>query len=160
MEKIGETENFSSTYQADRIDLELLALLRKDAKMSSKELAAAVGLSLTPTYERVKRLERNAYIMGYQAKISKEKTRKALRVLCNVSVKTHAVSYLKAFEEEVIKLSEVVSCYHIAGNFDYLLLIEVFDMNTYSHFIKEKLASIPHIANVQSSFIMSVLKED
>jgi DNA-binding Lrp family transcriptional regulator len=65
---------------------------------------------------------------------------------------------LVGFEDEVVHLSEVSACYHIAGNYDYLLSIEVKDMDEYQLFLKEKLASIPNIANVQSSFVMSTLK--
>jgi Lrp/AsnC family leucine-responsive transcriptional regulator len=159
-----EIENFSSenpsSYKLDSIDKHLLRLLKKNSKLSSKELAAEIGLSLTPTYERVKRLENKGFIKTYTIKINKEKVGKNLKVLCNVSLKSHALEFLNAFEEKVVKLKEISSCFHIAGNFDYLLLIEVKDMDEYSVFLKEKLASIPHIAQVQSSFVMKTLKEE
>jgi Lrp/AsnC family leucine-responsive transcriptional regulator len=157
-----ETEIFSSynSYKLDSLDKKILKLLKNNAKLSSKELAAEIGLTLTPTYERVKRLENNGFIKSYTIKIDKEKIGKNLRVLCNVSLKSHALEFLNTFEEKVVKLKEISSCFHIAGNFDYLLLIEVKDMEEYSVFLKEKLASIPHIAQVQSSFVMKTLKEE
>lgn len=159
-----ETENFSSQnsslYKLDSIDKQLLKLLKKNAKLSSKELAAEIGLTLTPTYERVKRLENKGFIQSYTIKLNREKIGKNLRVLCNVSLKSHALEFLNAFEEKVVHLKEISSCFHIAGNFDYLLLIEVKDMNEYSIFLKEKLATIPHIAQVQSSFVMKTMKEE
>jgi Lrp/AsnC family transcriptional regulator, leucine-responsive regulatory protein len=159
-----ETENFSSqnssSYKLDSIDKQLLKLLKSNSKLNSKELAAEVGLTLTPTYERVKRLENKGFIKSYTIKLDREKIGKNLRVLCNVSLKSHALEFLNAFEEKVVQLKEISSCFHIAGNFDYLLLIEVKDMNEYSVFLKEKLATIPHIAQVQSSFVMKTMKEE
>jgi Lrp/AsnC family leucine-responsive transcriptional regulator len=84
---------------------------------------------------------------------------KNLTVLCNVQLKSHASELLESFESQVIELKEVTSCYHIAGNFDYLLIIDIEDMDKYAEFLKGKLASIPHIATVQSSFVMRALKE-
>jgi Lrp/AsnC family leucine-responsive transcriptional regulator len=155
-----ETEKNDTEYKLDSIDKQILQLLKKDGKLSSKEIANQIGLTITPIYERVKRLEKFNFISGYQAMLNKEKTGKNLRVLCNISLKSHAVDYLNLFESSIVLLKEISSCYHIAGNFDYLLLIEVYDMNEYSTFLKEKLAKIPHIATVQSSFIMKTLKED
>jgi Lrp/AsnC family transcriptional regulator, leucine-responsive regulatory protein len=155
-----ETENIFSEYKLDKIDYQLLNLLKRNGKLSSKELAASTGLTITPIYERVKRLEKLNFIEGYQAKINKSKTGKNLRVLCSISLKSHALEFLSKFEDEIIHLKEISSCYHIAGNYDYLLIIEVKDMNEYSDFLKEKLAKIPHIGTVQSSFVMKTLKED
>jgi Lrp/AsnC family leucine-responsive transcriptional regulator len=155
-----KNEKNSDSYELDAIDKKLLALLKENAKSNSKELAAEVGLTLTPTYERVKRLENKGFIESYTIRIAKDKIGKNLRVLCNLSLKSHSADLLQNFEESVIKLEEVNACYHIAGNFDYLLLIEVESMEEYSTFLKEKLASIPHIATVQSSFIMNTMKED
>lgn len=155
-----EKENTSYEYQLDKIDEQILELLKYNAKLGSKEIASKVGLSVTPTYERIRRLEKRGFIKGYVAILDKRKQGKSLRVLCNVQLKSHAAEFLDAFEAEVIKLDEINSCYHIAGNFDYLLMIEVRDMDQYAQFLKEKLASIPHIATVQSSFVMRALKEE
>jgi len=155
-----EKENSSPEYRLDRIDEQILQMLRKNGKLGSKEIAAEVGLSVTPTYERIRRLERKGFIKGYVAILDKRKLDKSLRVLCNVQLKSHAAEFLESFESEVIKLGEVTSCFHIAGNFDYLLMIEISDMDEYADFLKQKLASIPHIATVQSSFVMRALKEE
>lgn len=155
-----EKENYSPEYQLDKIDGQILLLLRNNGKLGSKEIAASVGLSVTPTYERVRRLEKRGFIKGYAAILDKRKQGKNLTVLCNVQLKSHAAEFLDVFESEVIKLPEVISCYHIAGNFDYLLMIEMRDMDEYAVFLKEKLATIPHITTVQSSFVMRTLKEE
>lgn len=154
-----EKENSSPEYPLDAIDGQILQLLRKNAKLGSKEIAASVGLSVTPTYERIRRLEKRGFIKGYVAILDKRKQGKNLSVLCNVRLESHAAEFLESFESEIIKLEEVSACYHIAGNFDYLLMVEVRDMDSYADFIKGKLASIPHIATVQSSFVMRTMKD-
>lgn len=151
-------EKHSMDLQLDEIDRKILTLLSSNAKMGNKEIAAEIGLTVTPTFERIKRLERQGVIKGYSVQLDKKKIGKGLHVICQVSLKAHNLDLLVGFEDEVVHLNEVSACYHIAGNYDYLLSIEVKDMDEYQKFLKEKLASIPNIANVQSSFVMSNLK--
>ena len=146
------------TVQLDAIDLQILDLLTKNGKLGNKEIAAAIGLSTTPTFERIKRLERKGIIKGYTAILDKKKIGKGLKVFCQVSLKSHNAEIIDGFEAEIIHLSEISACYHIAGDFDYSLFIEVSDMDEYQHFLKQKLANIPNIANVQTAFVMSTLK--
>lgn len=146
------------TVQLDAIDLQILDLLTKNGKLGNKEIAAVIGLSTTPTFERIKRLERKGIIKGYTAILDKKKIGKGLQVFCQVSLKSHNAEIIDGFEAEIIHLSEVTACYHIAGDFDYSLFIEVSDMDEYQHFLKQKLANIPNIANVQTAFVMSTLK--
>ncbi len=146
------------TVQLDAIDLQILDLLTKNGKLGNKEIAAVIGLSTTPTFERIKRLERKGIIKGYTAILDKKKIGKGLQVFCQVSLKSHNAEIIDGFEAEIVHLSEVSACYHIAGDFDYSLFIEVADMDEYQHFLKQKLANIPNIANVQTAFVMSTLK--
>jgi DNA-binding Lrp family transcriptional regulator len=146
------------TVQLDAIDLQILDLLSKNGKLGNKEIAAAIGLSTTPTFERVKRLEKKGIIKGYVAILDKKKIGKGLKVFCQVSLKSHNAEIIDGFEAEIVHLSEVSACYHIAGDFDYSLFIEVADMDEYQQFLKQKLANIPNIANVQTAFVMSTLK--
>jgi DNA-binding Lrp family transcriptional regulator len=146
------------TVQLDTIDLQILDLLSKNGKLGNKEIAAAIGLSTTPTFERVKRLEKKGIIKGYVAILDKKKIGKGLKVFCQVSLKSHNAEIIDGFEAEIVHLSEISACYHIAGDFDYSLFIEVADMDEYQQFLKQKLANIPNIANVQTAFVMSTLK--
>lgn len=143
----------------DNIDIQLLELLQNNAKLNTKELAAKIGLSTTPTFERIKRLERSGIITSYRAVINKKKIGINLQVVCRVSLKSHNLDEISAFEKAVIHLKNVQSCYHIAGDFDYSLFVEIADIETYHHFLKYQLTSIPNIANVQSSFVLNCLKE-
>lgn len=145
-------------HQLDTTDLEILDLLSKNGKLGNKEIAAAIGLSTTPTFERIKRLERKGIIKGYVAVLDKTKIGKGLKVFCQVSLKSHSSEIIDGFEKAVVHLNEVTGCYHIAGDFDYSLFIEVTDMEEYQVFLKQKLANIPNIANVQTAFVMSTLK--
>lgn len=155
-----EKEFLSETFQLDELDQKILNLLKQDAKLGTKEIASQIGLTNTPTYERIRRLEKKGVIKAYIAVLDKKKQGYALTVLCNVQLKSHASNYIEEFEQAIIQLKEVTDCYHIAGNYDYLLKINIQDMDGYAVFVKEKLAVIPHISTVQSSFVMRMLKEE
>lgn len=142
----------------DAIDQKIIELLKKNAKLGMKELATMVGLTTTPTYERVRRLERSGIITGYTVQLNKKLMGMNLQVLCQVSLKEHNLGLLQKFEQKVVEFPEVIQCYHIAGDHDYILLIEVKDMDEYESFLRERLATIPSIGNVQSSFVMTTLK--
>ncbi|MFM7667642.1 MAG: Lrp/AsnC family transcriptional regulator [Bacteroidota bacterium] len=136
------------------IDDMLLQKLSTNARQTVKELAHKVGLSITPTFERIKRLERLGIIKGYTVVINKKLVNKGLRVLCQVSLKEHNEKQIQLFESEVQSLVEVSECLHIAGNFDYLLSVEIKDMEEYEKFLKQKLARLSNISQVQSSFVL------
>jgi Lrp/AsnC family transcriptional regulator, leucine-responsive regulatory protein len=142
----------------DILDVKILQLLQGDAKLTHKEIAANLGLTITPAYERVRRLEREGFIRKYVALAAPEKLGFGLVAFCNVSLVQHSTPLLKLFEEKVLSLHEVISCYHIAGQFDYLLKIVVRDMDAYQRFIVDKLAALDNIRQVQSSFVMTEVK--
>src|SRR5262245_7925537 len=129
----------SSAYVLDAIDLHIVSLLQTDGKMNYKQLADAIGLSTTPTFERIRRLERNGVITGYSARIDKRFLGKHLQVFCQVTLQSHALDVLDAFEQAIVLLEEVTACYHVAGSIDYLLHIAVGSMEEYQDFIKNQL---------------------
>ena len=139
----------------DKIDKAILEILEENSKLGTKEVAAQVGLTVTPTYERIKRLERDGVIKKYTIELDKNQVGKNLQVFCHVSLKEHNLELLKQFENKITVLPEVSACYHIAGDHDYALFIEVSNMQSYEQFLRQKLAIIPSIANVQSSFVMN-----
>lgn len=142
----------------DKIDLQLLELLAKNGKLNNKELAVEVGLSVTPTFERVKRLERLRVITGYHAAINPKMVGKNLKAICQVSLRKHHFDNIVEFEDAIRELKEVSSAQHVTGSMDYMLTVEVADMEAYQHFLKNRLARIPHIGQVNSSFVLSELK--
>ncbi|MBK6620253.1 MAG: Lrp/AsnC family transcriptional regulator [Saprospirales bacterium] len=151
-------EKISLPVGIDALDLQILRMLQKDATHTHKEIAAQLGLTITPVYERVRRLERDGFIQKYVALLSPAKAGLGLIAFCNVSLVQHSTPLLKLFEETVLSLQEVVTCYHIAGQFDYMLKIIVPDMEAYQRFIVDKLAALDNIRQVQSSFVMTEVK--
>ena len=142
----------------DKTDKKLLTLLQQDAKLTTKQLAHHLDLTVTPVFERIKRLERQGVITKYVAILDKEKIDRKLIAFCNVSIKEHSREFIHNFESQIVKFPEVMECYHIAGMHDYMLKITTRDMDSYHDFIYNKLATIENIGNVRSSFVMNELK--
>jgi Lrp/AsnC family leucine-responsive transcriptional regulator len=149
-----------STYKLDQIDAKLIELLQEDSSQSVKQLSAQLNLTNTPVYERIKKLEKSGVIDKYSAKINPKKIGKELLVFTNVSLKEHSKTFLLNFEEKVIQLNEVIECYHVSGEHDYLLKVLVKNMQDYRSFLTETLARIENIGNVHTSFVVSEIKKD
>ncbi|NML20712.1 Lrp/AsnC family transcriptional regulator [Pseudoflavitalea sp. G-6-1-2] len=142
----------------DCIDLQLLTLLQHDCRLSNKELADKLGITATPVLMRRRKLEEQGYISKYMAVVDRNKIDLSLVAYTNVQLSIHSRSAMTAFEKSVMKFEEVMECHHMTGSYDYLLKIVLKDMNAYHHFIREKLATLPNIHTVQSSFVMTEVK--
>jgi Lrp/AsnC family transcriptional regulator, leucine-responsive regulatory protein len=143
----------------DVTDKKILNLLQQNSKANIKEIALKIGLTQTPTYERIKRLEKDGVIKNYIAVLDKEKVGYTIEVFCQVTLLVHSKDMITRFENAINKLDEVMECFHVAGNYDYLLKIIVKDMNCYQAFLKNKLSVLDSVANVQSTFVMSSTKD-
>ncbi|MEJ6682067.1 MAG: Lrp/AsnC family transcriptional regulator [Flavobacteriales bacterium] len=144
----------------DEIDLKIIKLLQENAKSTIKEMADQLNLSNTPVFDRIKRLEKNGVITGYAAKINRDALGLNLMTFCTLTLKGHRAAYLDDFQREVNELAEVVECYHLTGTFDYLLKVLVKDMADYQGFITKKLTKLSNIDKVQSSFVLTELKNE
>ena len=142
----------------DETDKKLLALLQLDCKQTNKELSNKLDLSVTAVYERIKKLEREKVINGYVALIEKEKVEKAFVAFCHIKLVQHSHDYVVKFERAVANLNEVLECYHISGDYDYLLKVLVKDMQSFREFIVNKLTSINHIGSTHSMFVINEVK--
>jgi len=142
----------------DTADIKLLSLLQADSKKTTKEYANYLGLSTTAVYERIKRLERSGVISRYVALLNLKKADKAFLVFCHVKLIQHTKEFVLQFEREVQKLVEVAECYHISGDYDYILKIHVRDMEEYRDFMVTKLTAISNIGSTQSSFAINEVK--
>ncbi|MDM1296571.1 Lrp/AsnC family transcriptional regulator [Sphingobacterium sp. N143] len=142
----------------DEIDKKLLLYLQDDAKQTTKELSYKLNLSVTATYERVRKLENSGVISKYTALLNRRKIERDFMVLCHVKLTQHKKEYILQFEREVISLQEVTECYHVSGNYDYILKIYVKDMEDYRNFMLTKLTTLQHIASTQSSFMITEVK--
>lgn len=142
----------------DETDLKILRLLQKDAKLTNKALSANLALSVTAVYERIKKLEKTGFIQGYVALVSKEKVYKSFVAFCHVKLVQHTQDNVKQFEREVIAIDEVLECYHLSGDYDYLLKVHVKDMESYRKFMIEKLTNLNHIGSTHSMFMINEVK--
>lgn len=142
----------------DKIDKNLIHLLQKDSKQTTKQLSFQLNLSVTAVYERIKKLEKLNVISKYVALINPNKVEKSFLVFCHVKLTQHSREFLLVFEREILKLNEVSECFHLAGDYDYLLKIYVKDMQEYREFMLSKLTTIKHIGSTQSSFTISEIK--
>lgn len=148
------------TEELDEIDLQMLRILQKNAKLTTKELADAVRLTPTPVFERQKRLERQGYIRRYVAVLNPDKLGLGLLVFCKVKLKQINHEIADAFARRVMRLPEVTECYNTSGSYDYLLKVRARDMKAYQEFLLNKLGEIEHLASVESTFVMSEVKQD
>ncbi len=144
--------------QIDETDKKLLLFLQQDAKQTTKELSYKLGLSVTAVYERVKKLENNGVISKYVAILDKTKIDRNFIILCHVKLIQHKKEYVMQFEKEVMNLQEVIECFHVSGDYDYILKICVKDMEDYRNFMLTKLTTLQHIASTHSSFTISEVK--
>ena len=142
----------------DAIDRSLIMLLQQDAKRTTKQLAQQLHLSNTAVYERIKKLEKQGVISKYVAVIDKEKIERGFMVLCHIKLIQHSHEFLTKFEKEVIELEEVLECYNVSGDYDYILKVIVKNMKAYRNFINTKLTRIQYIGSTHSTFIISELK--
>lgn len=144
--------------QLDSTDHQILHLLQHNAKYTIKEIASEMGMTTTPVYERIKRMEEDGYIRNYVALLDKHKLGLGLVVFTKVALKGHKQDQLEAFETHIRQLKEVVECYHFAGDFDYLLKIVLPNMEAYQQFIMNQISGLANLKKVQSSFVMSEVK--
>ncbi len=143
----------------DAIDKKILALLQENAKLNTKEIADKIGLSVSPTYERIKKLEQNHTIEKYIAVIDPVKVGKSITVFSQISLAQHSRELIDNFNTEIAAINEVTGCYHVSGNYDFLLTVLVGSMDEYQSFLINKLSTIKGISNVQSSFVMDEIKK-
>jgi Lrp/AsnC family leucine-responsive transcriptional regulator len=146
--------------QLDSLDKKLLKLLQENSKQTNKQLSLQLNLSVTAVYERIKKLEKSGIINRYVAVVNKDKVQKSLLVFCQIKLIQHSKAYVTNFEKEVITLDEVMECYHVSGEYDYLLKILVKDMAEFREFMVTKLTTLKHIGSTQSSFSINEVKNE
>ncbi len=160
MSKQLVTENvIASDYVPDDKDLQILRLLQKNARATVKEIGEQVHLSTTPVHERIKRMETMGIIKQYAALLDHAKVKKPLMVICYVSLKEHSKNAGVKFIETINRLNEVVECYSISGEFDFMLKVMAENMDSYYNFHVNKLSQLENMGHVQSVFVMGIIKQ-
>jgi Lrp/AsnC family leucine-responsive transcriptional regulator len=142
----------------DNIDRKLINLLQQDSKQTTKQLSLQLNLSATAVYERVKKLENQKIIEKYVAIINKNKIEKSFLVFCHIKLIQHSKEHVTTFEREVLKLEEVSECFHVSGDYDYILKVFVKDMDAYRSFVVTKLTAIKYIGSTHSTFTIEQVK--
>lgn len=150
----------NDSFRLDEKDVEILRALQQNARLTNKELAAKVHLSTTPTYERVKRLERLGVIRQYATILDAAMLDKGFAVFCSVKLRQLNTERANAFTDLVRGIKEVTECYNISGSFDYLLRVQAPDMHYYQQFLLNVLGRHDNIASLESTFVMEELKHE
>ena len=142
-----------------RIDLNILRILQKDGRISYTDLAKQVGLSVTPRIERVKRLERENYILNYGARVSAQKLNQSLVVFVQIRLNHTSQKNFEEFRRSVMDLENVQSCFLVSGNYDYLLKARVADMASYRELLGHRILKLPAVQESTSYVVMEELKD-
>jgi len=143
----------------DSKDFEILGLLEQNARVTVKEIAEQVHLTATPVHERIKRLEETKVIRQYATLLDPARIGKGLTVICYVSLRQHDKNAGLKFIKAIRDMNEIVECYSISGQFDFMMKVITVDMNSYYDFHVNKLSQVENMGQVQSVFVMGVVKQ-
>lgn len=143
----------------DKYDLAILAVLRQDARASLQDISARVGLSTTPCWNRIKKMEADGVIQGYTVRVNAEALGFTETVIVQVTLDSHSEETLFEFGRRLEQIPEVLEAYLVSGDYDYYIRIAVKDTRDYERLLREKLYRIPGIRHSRSSFVLRVLKE-
>jgi DNA-binding Lrp family transcriptional regulator len=158
MEKSARKE-IPVTVEVDEKDRAILQLLQENAKLTVREIAHQIHLSPTPVHERIKRMEDTGVIKQYATLVDHSKVKKGLMVICYVSLNEHNKRSGAKFIKVIDELEEVIECYNISGEFDFMLKVAVENMDAYYDFHVNKLSQAENIGKLQSTFVMSIIKQ-
>ena len=147
-------------YVLDDKDRALLAELQRDSRQTVQQLAAAVGLSATPCWKRVKDMEAAGVIRGYGATIDRESVGLALCVLAEVNLTQHTEHTVREFERAVAACPQIVSCYSTTGAADYSIKVLVPDIRSYEAFLHETAFRLPGVTHIRSSVVLKEVKAE
>ena len=143
----------------DKTDLAILGQLQRDSRSSLQDISAQVGLSATPCWNRIKRMESDGVIQGYTVRIDQAAVGFTETVLVQVTLDNHSDEILFEFGKALADIPEVIEAFLISGDYDYLIRIAVRDTRDYERLLREKLYKIPGIRHSKSSFVLRCLKE-
>jgi DNA-binding Lrp family transcriptional regulator len=142
----------------DKTDLAILKMLQENARVTVREISEQVHLSTTPVHERIRRMEQTGVIRQYAAIVNGAKVRKGLMAICYVSLRQHSKLAGAKFIKTVQDMNEVTECLTISGEFDFLLKVVTENMDTYYDFHVNRLGETENVGNVQTVFVMGVVK--
>jgi len=149
----------ASSRELDKIDRQILRILQREGRISYVDLGERVGLSTTPCMERVKRLEREKFIISYGARLNPQKLQANLLVFVEISLTTKSASIFEDFRRAAIKLPHVMECHLVSGDFDYLVKARISEMASYRKLLGDILLKLPGVRESKSYIVMEEIKE-
>lgn len=144
----------------DLTDRKIIHLLQQEGRMTNNELASRVGLTTTPTLERVKRLEREGVIKGYKASVDRDAVGKGLVVFVTVTLSAHQLNKLEEFTSAVKAIPEILACYNTTGEGDFLLHVVAKDTQDYEQIMRTKLTTLPDVQRLHTSIVLNTIKDE
>lgn len=142
----------------DSTDVTILRILQENSKKTAKDIATTLNLTISPVYERIRRLENQGFIKKYVAILDKKLIDRSVTALCQVSMKEHSEAFIEKFERQILGLREVQECYHMAGEVDFMVKINVNSLEKYHEFVRYKLSKIENIGVLNSTFVLKEIK--
>ncbi|MDJ0612424.1 MAG: Lrp/AsnC family transcriptional regulator [Rhizobiaceae bacterium] len=148
----------TSSVKLDDLDLKILRLLQQDSDIAISDLGEHVGLSHTPCWRRIKKMQEAGIILGNRSLLDAEKVRLDVSIFVFVKLDTHSADVLDAFENATATVPEILQCYTMSGEFDYLLRVVVSSVREYEKTVKGKLLKLPHVGTMNSHFALNEVK--
>ncbi len=142
-----------------KAESKILAQLQHEGRMTNQELADKVGMSASPCWRMVRKLESDGVIQGYRAVLNRKKINLNVMVFVRVIIDSHSEAQARKFEQEVSELENVVACYSIGGDSDFLLQVVSADLDSYADFAMGVIRRLPGIKEMQSMFVLKEIKE-
>lgn len=143
----------------DSVDRNIIQIIQQEGRIANKELSERIGLTTTPTLERVRRLEREGIIEGYAAKVNKESVGRGFTAFVKVTLKVHQLNLLEEFTSAIQEIPEILACYHTTGDGDFLLQVVAKDTKDYEKLMRNKLTTLPDVERLYTSIVLNTIKE-
>jgi len=142
----------------DELDKNILIELQKEGRLSNEQLAKRVNLTASPCLRRIRALEKNQVIVGYAAQVDQKKVGLDVTAFIHIKLERHSEQSINEFEQAVKDIPEILECYLMTGDWDYLLRIATKNLDTYEQFVRHKVHRIPWVASMDSRFAYGAVK--
>ena len=146
-------------YHLDKMDLKILKILQENAKITNLQLSAEIGLSPAPTLERVKKLEASKLIRGYYTQLDHEALGIGISAIIQITLTRQVENAISNFKKEINKIPEILECYQVTGNADYVLIVMLKDIRDFEALISQKLSKMEEIEQMQTMVVLSKPKD-
>lgn len=143
----------------DKIDFKILRILQENAKITNLQLSSEIGLSPAPTLERVKKLENAKLIKGYHAELDEEALGIGIKAIIQITLTRQIENAISNFKKEISKIPEIMECYQVTGNADYILIVMLKDIRDFESLISTRLSKMEEIGQMQTMMILSKIKD-